>query len=523
MSLAAASHQSVNPKQPSDLEVLSHYLEKGAFPPGTNLTKRAFSKQFNRLNRRPSTAFSQLMVETCQKQLPLQRLVSTFSDKQLVKAYDTIIAVDGDQLSRLLAELKAIGHVLNWEKQTLRMLFWRTVGHWSMSNFEGKDLQNIVLERVVWALGVEGRLLLQQQLDHYPILRKWKDARYGDGPEMHWRYQQFLREMEHLTERDPETPKLYSVLRQFIEEQDTKITEPQKRLAFFLASTQVINALVSVNKARTIATDELDVQSDAPEVEQANPFEDTEQQVEDGALRSSDLAIARIPHNAIKEAITRNESTGQDQSTGPTELTQDVHQQVEQLRSLMNELKQARPRPLGIFKPDPFDEADFIGVFNAGLVIFWPFLGRLFENLELMSDKAFVSQEAAHKAVQVLFYLETGEEVSGFEALMVLGKVLCGLEISEPLMPIVLDQEEQEIIDGMLEAVLAKGPLWKNLTVDSLRAAYLQREGLLKTRDGVWLLQVKRETHDITLERLPWSFQVVKLPWMSAALQVEWV
>ena len=92
-----------------------------------------------------------------------------------------------------------------------------------------------------------------------------------------------------------------------------------------------------------------------------------------------------------------------------------------------------------------------------------------------------------------------------------------------PLKVSELTEEEKEVAEGLLTAVIAQGPHWKNLSIEGFRSSYLCRPGSLRTRDGHWLLQVQRETHDITLEKLPWGFHTVKLPWMSEVLVVEWL
>jgi len=170
----------------------------------------------------------------------------------------------------------------------------------------------------------------------------------------------------------------------------------------------------------------------------------------------------------------------------------------------------------------PFEETDFIPIQNAGLVLFWPFLVRFFENLALIQDKSFTNATARHTAVCALQYLCDGDQEL-FEGTMSLSKILCGLELEEVVLPTALSAEEKEIAEGLLTAVIAQGPHWTNLSIEGFRAKYLCRSGSLRTRDGHWLLQVARETHDIILEKLPWGFHTVKLPWMPEIIVVEWL
>ena len=170
-----------------------------------------------------------------------------------------------------------------------------------------------------------------------------------------------------------------------------------------------------------------------------------------------------------------------------------------------------------------FEDTDGISVHNAGLVILWPFLQRFFENLGLISDQAFLDETTKNRAVCVLQYLCDTDEEALFEGVLPLNKVMCGVPLEDTIEPVLLSTDEKEFAEGLLHSVISRGPYWKNLTLDGFRTSYLQRHGLLKSRDGHWLLQVEKETFDVTLEKLPWGFSVVKLPWMEAPLMVEWM
>ncbi|MBL3655532.1 contractile injection system tape measure protein [Fulvivirga sediminis] len=196
---------------------------------------------------------------------------------------------------------------------------------------------------------------------------------------------------------------------------------------------------------------------------------------------------------------------------------------AQRINEFRNQLKQKQPEVAVIEKvKNNFNKTDFIGVTNAGLVILWPFLIRLFENLHLLKERKFRNENAQQKSAAVLQYLVDADPTA-FEGLLALNKVLCGLSLAAPLSIEPLADEEKELCDHMLKAVISRGPYWKNLKLLSFRTSYLQREGILSTKDGHWLLQVKKETYDITLEKLPWGFNTVKLPWMNEILLVEWL
>ncbi len=172
--------------------------------------------------------------------------------------------------------------------------------------------------------------------------------------------------------------------------------------------------------------------------------------------------------------------------------------------------------------PSQFEDTDFITVQNAGLVLLWPFLQRFFENLEVIENKTFHDEMARHKAICALQYLCDEEDTELFEGTLSLNKVLCGASLEDVVPLIPLSEEEKKMAEGLLHSVIQRGPHWKNLSLEGFRASYLCRQGSLRIRDGHWLLQVQKETYDITLEKLPWGFNTIKLPWMNEIILVEW-
>jgi len=174
-------------------------------------------------------------------------------------------------------------------------------------------------------------------------------------------------------------------------------------------------------------------------------------------------------------------------------------------------------------RADAFSESDKISVQNAGLVLLWPFLPRFFATLGLTSEGRWVDEAAATRACLLLQYLVEGTTDEVFEAVLPLNKLLCGIDLAQPLPTAwAIRPEEAGAATTLLEAVIQNGPLWRTLSVEGFRQAFLQREGLLGTRDGHWLLQAARETHDIIIDRLPWAVRHVKLPWMERLLFTEW-
>jgi hypothetical protein len=169
-----------------------------------------------------------------------------------------------------------------------------------------------------------------------------------------------------------------------------------------------------------------------------------------------------------------------------------------------------------------FSDADELYIGNAGLVILWPFLGNFFARLGLLEGQRFKDIAAQQRAVGLLQYIAT-QDLSFPEYLLPLNKVLCGLELTEvfDFGPPLLDSEAEECSD-LLRAVIAQAPILRNMSPAGFCGTFLLRQAVLSARDGAWLLRVERETFDIVLDRFPWSWEWVRLPWMAAPLRVEW-
>lgn len=169
-----------------------------------------------------------------------------------------------------------------------------------------------------------------------------------------------------------------------------------------------------------------------------------------------------------------------------------------------------------------FSASDELYIDNAGLVILWVFLGNFFKNLDWVEGKEFKTVELQHRAAWMLQYLVDGSTEPP-EYVLPLNKLLCGIPIDQALDPqLPLTEEEQADADVLMEAVLEYAKGLGSISAEGFRQSFLQREGVITPQNNGYLLQVEKETFDILLTRLEWSYQVVKLPWMPKAIFVEW-
>ena len=160
---------------------------------------------------------------------------------------------------------------------------------------------------------------------------------------------------------------------------------------------------------------------------------------------------------------------------------------------------------------------------NAGIVIISPYLERFFQMLELTEKGIFKSEGDAIRAVHLLQYLVTGsDETPEYE--LPLNKILCGINLSIPIpLQIELTDKEKEIADSMLNGVMQNWKKLKSSSIDALREGFFIRNGFLDEKDDFWELEVEKKTIDILLKSLPWGFGMVKLPWMSKRMNVNWI
>lgn len=167
-------------------------------------------------------------------------------------------------------------------------------------------------------------------------------------------------------------------------------------------------------------------------------------------------------------------------------------------------------------------ETEDIYIQNSGLILLYPFLNNFFETLGLVELGQFWSPQTAQRSVLLLQYL-IDSSVESLEHLLPLNKILCGIDLTEPVPAyLAISEIEKDECNVLLSATIQNWSALKNTSIEGFRQAFLQRSGILRPHHGNWLLQVERQTYDILLDRLPWSIRVIKLPWMEQVLYTEW-
>ncbi|WP_299683499.1 contractile injection system tape measure protein [uncultured Dokdonia sp.] len=159
---------------------------------------------------------------------------------------------------------------------------------------------------------------------------------------------------------------------------------------------------------------------------------------------------------------------------------------------------------------------------NAGLVILNSYLPMLLARLDLVRDNVFVSEETQNDAVHYLQYLVTGLSQTE-ESLLVLNKVLCGLAIETPIrLGIEISTSDKELMEGLLTAAIGYWPAIGDTSIEGFRGNWLVRDGVLKEEADRWTLTVEKRSYDILMLKSPFSFSIIKFPWMEKPLHVTW-
>jgi hypothetical protein len=165
---------------------------------------------------------------------------------------------------------------------------------------------------------------------------------------------------------------------------------------------------------------------------------------------------------------------------------------------------------------------EVIHITNAGLVLFAPYLPRLFERLGLTEEGQFKSRGAAERGVHCLQFLVNASSSSP-EYQLVLNKLLCGVRPGRPIQRgIELGAAEVEQLEGLLQAIIGHWKAIGNTSIEGLRESFLQRDGRLQRDNNAWRLAVESRPFDMLLDQIPWSFATIKFPWMERVIYVEW-
>lgn len=242
-----------------------------------------------------------------------------------------------------------------------------------------------------------------------------------------------------------------------------------------------------------------------------------------------DIIFTRLKNNRIQrsneiveEGFKQLKKQEAEQAAKIKELEQQkeiIIDEVEQKEAPVVKKKKKKAQPK---TPLPLPVQEPLRIYNAGMVLIWPFVSRLFDMLGYVKDKKFVSEETQYKAIHILQYLVTGKTEAP-ENELVLNKILCNFPVTDPVpFSVEFDPKELQAAESLLGGVIKNWSKMKNMTPNSLRGSFLIRPGAISEKEDKWNLVVERQTFDILLKSLPWSFSFIKFSWLEKFLTVEW-
>ena len=163
-----------------------------------------------------------------------------------------------------------------------------------------------------------------------------------------------------------------------------------------------------------------------------------------------------------------------------------------------------------------------IPVTNAGIVILSNYIPTLFNRLGLLDKNNFINKEMQADAVHYLQYLVTGLTETD-EMLLPLNKVLCGLPLNASVKSgINISAENRSLMEGLINTAISHWPAIGKCSVEGFRGNWLVRDGLLSEYNDRWQLTVDKHPYDLLISKSPFSFSIIKFPWMEKPLHVSW-
>ena len=174
---------------------------------------------------------------------------------------------------------------------------------------------------------------------------------------------------------------------------------------------------------------------------------------------------------------------------------------------------------------EQYRDLKHIPISNAGLVILFPFLPMLFMRLNMLSQdrRDFNSNESKVRAIFILQHLMASEDREYDEKDLFLNRLLINYPFNEPLPKrMELNQDELNTIDSLLEAAKTNWEKMRNTSMRGFQEAFLRRAGFIEKTEREWVLSVEERAFDILLDSIPWSYKLVRLPWMENILKVNW-
>lgn len=180
------------------------------------------------------------------------------------------------------------------------------------------------------------------------------------------------------------------------------------------------------------------------------------------------------------------------------------------------------------------NQMEYVGteINNAGLCLLSPFFPRLFSILGYLgADRKFKKDEVTGttetgmkiRAIFLLQYLLHLEERKYDASELLFNRLLVNLpkDIKLPEQ-LALNDKEKQIAEEMLNSAKSNWTVMRHTSMKAYQETFLNRIGWLNQEDDKWVLGVTERAYDVLLDRIPWSFQRIRYPWMDKLVEVKW-
>lgn len=169
---------------------------------------------------------------------------------------------------------------------------------------------------------------------------------------------------------------------------------------------------------------------------------------------------------------------------------------------------------------------DYLIIPNAGLVLLAPWLPRLFGMLGLFNEdgRDFKDTQSHIRAVFISQWLVVSKPDREYrEAELAFNRILVGCHFRIPMpRKMELTQKETETANQMLEGVKANWPKMYNTSIPGFQHSFIERTGRIEKQKDKWVVSVDERSYDILLDSLPWSYTMIRFPWLSKHINVLW-
>ena len=159
---------------------------------------------------------------------------------------------------------------------------------------------------------------------------------------------------------------------------------------------------------------------------------------------------------------------------------------------------------------------------DCGVILLFPFIPMLFDKTGCTSGGKFSNDNQKALALSVLSYTVYGHYTVPPADVSII-QLLCGFDagIVPTEMPLLSD-DQKEIAESLLNEVIHNWNPLGPASLNWLRTYFLIRTGTLGENASGLQLNIPPAAFDILLDKVPWSYSVLKFPWMKKPLFVTW-